>query len=496
MYEKINVHLNTLKKTALPVIFLTFNSGFAQTVAVDGIKNFRAVLEIEKNGYCAVYEEEGQKGKIRNYTLKFLDFDYSETNAAKVELSKNATVCSSVSNDSHLAIAFSDMKLERVSVKSFDINGNPAGSLELSESKMPAATIYKSSEGFVIVNQIYKGSFSTKADFEIISTDNKLNVQWKKLLNDENIREIVDVEATENGVIVVYSAGKGMGKEKYSQHLMRISTEGKVLFDEVFANNYFYYPNKIIVDGDQTLVFGSFPEEGKSKPAGVFGIIFDQSGSVLYKKEVNYESEISPLIKDIQSEEEINMKETPQFIVNDVIKTENGYIVVTETIQLRPAVGVGVEVSTGGSGGSLSTNTAFHMGDFLVLKLEKDLQLQNIQIVTKKKNRVVFEGIIANVNLYYQVLKNNNVSNYQFSLNNEDGHPTMVYTIRESFRSNISVGVVDLSDTKKVLKSKETESELQKMKDVSGFGILKNSGEKISIYVYRKAQLTLYDLKY
>jgi hypothetical protein len=109
------------------------------------------------------------------------------------------------------------------------------------------------------------------------------------------------------------------------------------------------------------------------------------------------------------------MKETPQFIVNDAIKTDGGYYVITETIKLNPAVGVGVQVSKGGgSGSSLQANTAFIMGDFLILKLNNNLELEKIQVITKKKNRVVMEGVITNVNQYHSVLKSSGVSNYQF----------------------------------------------------------------------------------
>jgi len=88
------------------------------------------------------------------------------------------------------------------------------------------------------------------------------------------------------------------------------------------------------------------------------------------------------------------------------------------------------------------------------------------------------------------------VSNYQFWLNDAENNPTMVYTIRESFRSNIKVGVVDLTTDKKVLESKVVESELAKMKDVNGFGVLKNINNKLSVYVYKKGILSFYDLEY
>ena len=97
-----------------------------------------------------------------------------------------------------------------------------------------------------------------------------------------------------------------------------------------------------------------------------------------------------------------------------LLKTATGYFVITETIQLRPAPGVGANISTGGgSSMSIQMNTAFMMGDFLVLDLNSDLSLNDIRVITKKKNKVVFEGVVTNINTYYSQIKENDVSNYQ-----------------------------------------------------------------------------------
>jgi len=128
--------------TVLGIIFFSSNL-WGQQAKVENIGAFRSVQEIDQSGFCAIYEEDGQKGKIRNYTLKFFDFDYAETNAALVELSKVATVSSSANNTTHMAIAFSDMKLKQTSVKSFDKNGTLTGTLNLGENAVPTADIYK-----------------------------------------------------------------------------------------------------------------------------------------------------------------------------------------------------------------------------------------------------------------------------------------------------------------------------------------------------------------
>ena len=472
---------------------------FAQQAQIEGIKklDFQGVEAIENVGFYTVYEEDKQSGKVRDFNLKFFDLDYNETNSKTIEMSKDADVSSSDNNATHLCIAFAEKKLKHISLKSFDNSGNLVGEINLSESAVPKADVYKAPNGFVVVNQIRKSVNSIRASYEIIGLDNKLKVLWKKDLNDSAIQGVIDVVATENSIAVVYTSGKGLKKENYDQHMMRLSASGDVVFDVVFASNYFYFPNKILLEGENTLIFGSFPEQGKAKTIGVFAISFDKSGNVLSKKEIEYKQEISPIIKDIIEEEDVNMKESPQFIVNDAIKTATGYFVITETIQLRPAPGVGANISTGGgSSMSIQMNTAFMMGDFLVLDLNSDLSLNDIRVITKKKNKVVFEGVVTNINTYYSQIKENDVSNYQFWIKKEDGFPAVVYTIRENFLSNIEVGVAALNNDSKVITSEVITSDLSKMKEVNGFGVMKNNLNKLSVFLFKQGVLSFYDLNF
>lgn len=492
------LHLHqSLHKLFLLFTLMATTFVFGQDKTIEGIKILEGAGDIEGLGFYAVYQAEGEKGKYRNYTINLFDYEYNQVASEAVQMSKVTSLVSSETNNSHLALVFSDMKQKQISVKSFDKDGNLAGELDLTDTKYPRANLYKTPSGFIIVNIVkLGGAMSAKMKYEIISVDNDLNVNWKMPIEGETVREVVDVLATKEGVAVVYTKGKGMKKENYGQHLMRISNDGDVVFDEIFANNYYYFPNKILLDGDETFIFGSYPKLGKSKPIGVFAISYDKTGVQTNKKEIEYEKEISPEIKDIMSEEDINMKESPQFIVNDAIKTDDGFYIITETIRLKPAVGASVQVSTAGSSTGLSVNTAFHMGDFIILKLKSNLDVDKIKIVTKKKNKVIVEGGIFNVNQYHHVLKQNNVSNYQFWVTNEDGNPAMVYTIRKNFRSNIQIGVVDVTTDERVSKSKPLESELEKLKELAGFGVMKSQNNQLAIYVFKKRVLSFYNLLY
>lgn len=489
--------LKIMNKFLLLFMMTMTTLSFGQDKTIDGIKVLEGAGDIEGLGFYAVYQAEGEKGKYRNYTINMFDYEYNQIASEAVQMSKVTTLVSSETNNSHLALAFSDMKQKQVSIRSFDKEGNLAGELDLTDSKYPRASLYKTPAGFIIVNMVkIGGAMSAKLKYDIISVDNELNVNWQNSIEGETVREVVDVLASEEGVAIVYSKGKGMKKENYGQHLMRLSNDGEVIFDEVFANNYFYFPNKILLAGDETFIFGSYPKPGKSKPIGVFAIGYDKNGKQTSKEEIEYATEISPEIKDIMSEEDINMKESPQFIVNDAIKTDDGFYVITETIRLKPAVGVGVEISTGGSSSSLSVNTAFHMGDFIVLKLKSDLAVDRIKVVTKKKNKVVVQGAIFNVNQYHHVLKQNHVSNYQFWVENEAGNPSMVYTIRKNFRSNIQIGVVDVTTEERVSKTKPVDSELEKLKELAGFGVMKSKKNQLAVYVFKKRALSFYNLFY
>lgn len=472
----------------------------AQQAEFEDIKIFEGAGEIENVGFYTLYQAKGERGRMRNYTLKFLDYQYNELSTKNIELSKRASLSDSEANKTHLAIAIADTKLDQVSIRAFDKSGVLSGKLDLKETKQPSAQIYEAENGFIIVNKINEGGLIPKYKYEIISVDNELNIIWKNIFTkDDNVIEVIDVLSENGATAIVFSKGRGMKKESYSQNLMRISDSGEIIFDTKFANNYFYFSNKILIKDETTYVFGSFPEEGKSKPIGVFAIGFSKNGEITNKNELSYQEKISPDLKDIMTEEDLNMKEEPQFIVNDVVETEEGFYLITETIRLRPALGGGVQVSSGGaSGGSIQVNTAFIMGDFLIINLNKDLSLNRFKVVTKNKNKVVVEGIVPNVNAYYSTMKQRgmNMSNYQFWIKNEEGNPAMVYTIKKNFRGNVKVGVVDITTEDRVTESNPVVSDLEKIRKMNQYGVLESEAGKLSVVVYKGGSIQFYDLSY
>jgi hypothetical protein len=62
--------------------------------------------------------------------------------------------------------------------------------------------------------------------------------------------------------------------------------------------------------------------------------------------------------------------------------------------------------------------------------------------------------------------------------------------------SGIKVGVADLNDESKVLKTKMIESDLGKMKDVNGFGVRKNTSGKLTVYSFKGGVVSFYDVNY
>ncbi|RYM32807.1 hypothetical protein ERX46_12150 [Brumimicrobium glaciale] len=472
------------------------NISFAQDLTIDDVKIFEGAGDVDKIGFYSVYQADGEKGKFRNYTVNFVDYDYNTIGKDKIQLSKRADVIHSESNDSHLAISFGDLKEKKHVVYSFDKNGSIAGKLDLEKGKLYDSKIYKSPNGFVISNTIRHKLMSAESTIEIIMVDNEMNKLWTKTFEKGKAISVTDILSTENGVAVVYTSGKGMSIENYSQNMIRLDNSGEVVFDEVFANNFYYYPNKILLDDENTYIFGSYPEEGKVKPEGVFGIGFSPNGDIVMKEEVSFEMDIIPVAKDLMTEEQLNVKDAPQFIVNDVVKTDDGFYLITETIRLRPSLGGSINVGGGGAGGSITVNTAFLMGDFIILKFNKDLGLDKIKFVTKEENKIVVEGMVTNVNTYASMFKSKNISNYQFWVENSDGNPAMVYTIIEGYRNKVRVGIADITTEALITESEPIESEMGKIKKVESFNVLKNEAGRLSVLIYKNKMISYYNFDY
>lgn len=474
---------------------------FAQQQTIENVnrRTYFGSDEIENTGFYSVIQKPDQKGKIREYQIRFFDLNLKEGKNVDITLSKSVTISNTAGNDHAIAICFSDLKLKQSKIVSYNHDGEMIGELVL-ESAIPKSKIYRGQNGFYIVDENRKSKMSMNYKVSVIKTDNELNVIWKKTLDEKLYNIVFDIQedkVTED-VAIVYTQGKGLSKDKYRQYLWRIDKEGKETYNTQFSNNAFQYPNKIIFEESRTLAFGSYPPEGKSKPVGVFAYVFSEIGEVTEKVHISYKDQISKEIANISSEEDINMKDIPQFIVNDVIKLDDGsFKVVTETIKLRPSIGGSAQVSSGGStGGSVSTNTALIMGDFLILNLTENLKLEDIQVVTKRKNKVIFEGIVFNVGMVYLRLKEQNASNFQFLKSNVEDELYLVYTSRKNFFNEIKIGVADLNSTDKVIKSLEIDSDIEKLKEVRSLKIMNNKENKITVSLLEKKTVQFYELEF
>jgi len=104
--------------------------------------------------------------------------------------------------------------------------------------------------------------------------------------------------------------------------------------------------------------------------------------------------------------------------------------------------------------------------------------------------------MVTNVNTYASKFKSENISNYQFWVENSDGNPAMVYTIIEGYRNKVRVGIADITTEALITESEPIESEMGKIKKVESFNVLKNEAGRLSVLIYKNKMISYYNFDY
>lgn len=490
-----------LKKVALfggaMAINLITTPLIGQEREVDEVRSFSGAYENSGSGYLSIYEKDGQKGKTRTYTVDAIDYDLNEIVSAQTELSKNAYTISSAVGEDAFAIAFGDLKERAVFVRSFDDSGELLGELKLEtmndvsktwDYNFPVSRIYKAKNGFVILSGIMKGAMS-KYSFEIIKVDEEMNEEWRKRIGEEKLRVYHnDIITDEQGnVIISYLQGKGMKKDNYEQFVMKIDNEGQTVFNEMYGVGIYNVAGKIKVFNEDVVLFGQYSDKG-ARPDGVFLKSYNKKGDVVKDIKYNWSRKISPKISTTIKNNDDNIKDSPQFIINDVVRSGEGFKIITETVKLSPSVGGSATIGAGG-GTAFTINTAFRFGSFVILEIDERLALKNVQVVKNKANKIVVEGVATSVTQLRGLLEAYKMSNFKY-VTEKDGEMILVFIQRKGMFSSLSLCAATISSDKDYLENELPEDALGDLGRIYYFDALpSDDSNKVTYYYMKKDQL-------
>lgn len=471
---------------------------FSQDREVDEVRYFSGAYENSESGYVSIYQKDGQKGKTRFYTIDAIDYDLNEIVSTQTELSKNAYAISSAVGEGNFAIAFGDLREGAVFVRSFDESGEMTGEIKLEtmndvsrtiDYHYSVARVYKAKDGFVILSGIMKGAMS-KYSFEMIKVDKDMNEEWRQRVGDEKLRVYHnDIITDEDGnVIISYLQGKGMKKDNYEQFVMKIDNDGKVVFNEKYGEGIYNVAGKIKVFKDEVILFGQYSDKG-SRPDGIFLKSYNDKGDLVKDVKYNWASKISPKISASIKREDENIKDSPQFIINDVIRTEAGFKIITETVKLSPSIGGSASVGGGGGGASITVNTAFRFGSFVILEIDERLALRGVQVVKNKSNKIVVAGVATSVTQLRGLLEAYKMSNFKY-VTEDEGDMKLVFIQRDGLFGKLSLCAATISSDEKFMENELPEDALGDIGKINYFDALPNKdGNKITFYYVQDKQL-------
>ncbi|XOV69262.1 MAG: hypothetical protein ACFHU9_08760 [Fluviicola sp.] len=498
---------NTFRKIALSLLVVclfVFNQ-FAQDFQIPETKlrGLENVYEVPGKGYAACYYQGKQSGKERIFDVKFLDYSFSEYNSSKIALHKYAYSTGSAKNDKRLALSFVEAKNKVLKIFQFDDEGEQLGVTDLSfetafsedmHSYMPVSNIYPAEGGFLVTLLKKKG---LKYSYKIAFITDDMEVAWESELGDPKETVMVhDAVGSKENVYVSYIRGKGMKFANFDNYVASFDASGKMQFEEKLSNAFsgsdekLYYASILKAQNDRLYVFGSYYD--KRSPLGLFGVAFNSEGGVDFSSELKWADHFASKIQFLEDQDEesdkkdkTNVDEDPLLMIGDVFLQEDGsFQLIAETVKKRTVVGASAYVSTGGGGGSIQINTAYFFQDIVAITLDENLESPEIVVIPKKQNKMIVEGVGHHFSFLQQRIKAYSVNNYRLSIANDDGSRDVIYTLRKKFSSELKIAYATVDGTEDKVESNVYQSEIEKLKKIRRFGVLKGEGSSVMVYLH------------
>lgn len=498
-----------MKKLTLLTLFSLFFIGtYAQELQIDeiSVKGFDGMKEIPGHGfYTYFYKEKLPKG-MKNFSLKFFDYDYKEIGSSDIELSSLAFNGGAASNSESVALAFIDPKAKNIQVKSYNTEGVFLGEIAFGENKYlteemhaasPLIEVYSLEDGYIIMSVIRMGMM--KMNFKITKVTNNMDVVWEKRFEDGKINMVAnDILADSEGIYITFLAGNGLSYDNYNDYILKLDSKGKEVFRHEFNEAFAFAPVKMFLEDELLFVFGPYMKENNGKDVlGLQGIVFANDGEKLKSVMVDWEKDILPTAQKMNLEGHLSEDRNPSFFVHDVVKTTDGnYRVITETVYSKVVAGVGVSFSTNsGTGVGVQANTQFKFSDFFIFTFNDDLKNTTIQAVTKKTNKIVLAGVNYRPSRMQKYFGGYNLYNYQFVKKLGDKE-YLVYVTRENYGSNVQICVAEISNDEEVKRTLEIQSDLTKESNLSYWDVFNNNENNITVYTYKSKTIKMYNLSF
>tara|TARA_Y100001954_G_C15825445_1_gene611969 strand:- start:598 stop:2190 length:1593 start_codon:yes stop_codon:yes gene_type:complete len=441
----INKKTSKMIKQALLILAIAltyFNPSWAQKKTISNVvsiqlKNIGPILtESEVTGYYLFYQTDKLSKKAYSYEFEILDQNLNQLSSIMIQGSKYMSLVDAVYNNHSLLLKLYDAKNKEVSFTQYDNKAKEISKTVRKASSIEIMAIDQADQnkqgqnvsmfpinkvGFVDYQSKKNKKYGYFIDFYPSHKDGK---KWRVSSDPKSKTHEFPtfIYGDENIIINSVMKKSSIMSKSVGMSLLAINTKtGEKMYEKVFTDSN--YETLVLngLEGDKdgnVYLFGNYYPKGKnelSSPSlGLFAAKLDNKGNVIEKSFISWAEDVS---KFVDVNEKGKMKNVGYIFFHDFVRNADGNVFAIGE-QYKKQINV--------------TTTDMVVEDIIIFELNKDHQLQKVNIVGKEKSRINLpQGMWINgaqILSYY--LKYIGGFDYEFIQFNKD-------------RSIFSVGYVD-----------------------------------------------------
>lgn len=492
---------------------------FSQSTEITGVKNISISsansisTKYDTKGYYLFYKlEKADKGYV-NYKLEIFNDNLAGTHAVTLKKPKDSYLLEGKFNGTHFCFSYMNYKLKTLEYDVYDIEGKKTGSYSIKDvdksyflliyTQIQAEDSYYSGGMIEIPNKGFALMYAKDAKGLKISVDMIDNSAKKKWTVDSGTPDKAYESANllyadEESVFLTMDSRPGAMSKEFNSELLYVNiASGKVVSKTDFSDKtFFFWPFGVDFDEvkKEYLVYGEYygKKNGKLNLKAKEGFFVAQ----LAKDGKLSESKIISWQKDFKSKITVSdkgkMEDGVGIFVHKILRLKDGkyYVVAEQFNKTASAAGIlGAALNAGNRNTSTSQITILNM---MVITLSSDFKVENVDIIEKKKSRVLLPAGAGSINenalgLY---VKTYGGFDYSYtSVNKANDNFNVVYVNFDKSQkeskddSKYYAGIIGLDASKKI-----TDTKLNLKSQPTFFNVMRSKAGYIILFEYFKKQ--------
>lgn len=425
-----------MKKILSAVLLLFSFFTYAQQVEINGVRKneFRGVKSIENKGYYTFYVNERLGKGMVEFMLELYDLNLNLTKKTPIQITKRSQLIGGEFNGKDFLFVFADVAKKQNTFITLDINGNIIKQDVVKHKKFATAgstEVYPdmSGDGFYITSTVKE----KKWGYSIQKLDRNLSTVWDKTVSKD--RGMVSIEATEsgNGKLVVLTVERAtLTSKKVTGRIVEFnSLTGEKGYEySLYDGEVTGIPSTILIDKDGSIVTAGMYFEGERwdniNSDGIFFLRLSPTGEKMFYNKIDWDNGIQQALKATHRKFSIGSK--PKVLFHEIVKTESGYQVISETF--RKTVKAATVLAAMGGGSRQDIPVGFTVMDFIIFNYDKNGQPLDINKIEKPYKSILVDGNTARaggVKLAYY-FKKLGLFTYEYSAVSTSGENIIIYS--------------------------------------------------------------------